>query len=121
MDEKMEKTKELDKIQPEKITLMIHGEEREIKFGFSAWAAIEREYGGIQNIDKIQKEIEEKPFETIPYLVYIGLTNKEGVNRETVLDEYGLNDILMITEKLTQALYGSLPADEGKKAEVEAK
>ena len=117
----MEETKELNKIQPEKVTLMIHGEEREIKFGFSAWATIEREYGGIQNIDKIQKEIEEKPFETIPYLIYIGLTNKEGVNKETVLDEYGVNDILMITEKLTQALYGSLPIDEEKKVEVEAK
>ena len=31
---------ELDKVKTEKVTLKIHGKEREIKFPFSAWAEI---------------------------------------------------------------------------------
>ena len=114
----MEETKQLEKIQPEKVTLMIHGKEREIKFGFSAWAKIEKEYGGINNLEKMQKQIEETPFETIPHLIFIGLVDKEGVTEETVLDEYGLNDIQMITEVFSKAIYGSLPQEDDAKKEV---
>lgn len=110
----------LDDVKSEDVTLMIHGKKREIKFGFSAWAKLEKEYGGIKNVDKLQQEIEEKPFEKIPHLLFIGLkdkssfTDKEGkvypeVTEENILDEYGLNDVQMITEVFTKALYGSLP------------
>jgi hypothetical protein len=116
----MAKTKELDKVQPEKVTLMIHGKEREIKFGFSAWAKLEKEFDGLKNLDKLQKKIENEPFSSIPHLMYIGLVDKDGVSEENILDEYGLADIEMITEKFTKALYGSLP-EETKKAVVEAK
>jgi hypothetical protein len=116
----MEKTKELDKISPEKVTLMIHGKEREIKFGFSAWAKLEKEFGGLKNLDKIQKKIENDPFETIPHLLWLGLRDKEGLNEEDFLDDYGLGDIALISEKFSKALYGSLPISEGKKAKVEA-
>lgn len=112
---------ELDKVKGEKVTIRLYGKEREIKFGFSAWAKIEKEYGGIQNIDKMQTEIEEKPFELLPHLLYIGLVDKEGLDEETLLDEYGLGDIQMITEKFAQAMWGSLPQDDEKKGEVEAK
>lgn len=112
---------ELDKVKGEKVTIRLYGKDREIKFGFSAWAKIEKEYGGINNIEKMQKEIEEKPFELLPHLLYIGLVDKEGIDEETILDEYGLNDIQMISEKFAQALWGSLPQDDGKKGEVEAK
>ena len=129
----MEDTKELEKIQPEKVTLTIHGKEREIKFGFSAWAKLEKEYKGIKNLEKMQKEIEETPFTVIPHLLYIGLVDKSAytdsngnkypeVTEENILDDYGLNDIQLVTEKFTKALYGSLPIDnnEGKKEKVEA-
>ena len=129
----MEDTKELEKIQPEKVTLKIHGKEREIKFGFSAWAKLEKEYKGIKNLEKMQKEIEETPFTVIPHLLYIGLVDKSAytdsngnkypeVTEENILDDYGLNDIQLVTEKFTKALYGSLPIDnnEGKKEKVEA-
>ena len=111
-------TKELDKLQPTKVTIKIHGKERELKYGFSAWAKIEKEDGGIGNLEKMQKEIEEKPFETIPHLIYIGLVDKEDVTEETVLDEYGLNDIQMITDAFSKALYGSLPQGDTEKKEV---
>lgn len=125
-------TKELDKIESEEITLRIHGKEREIKFGFSAWAKLEKEYGGIKHLDKMQKQIEESPFETIPHLLFLGLKDKTSytddngkkypeVTEENILDEYGMKDIQKITEIFSKALYGSLPVDEsGKKVKMEA-
>lgn len=110
---------ELENVKPEKVTLFIHGKEREIKFGFSAWAKLEDEWGGLKNLEKMQKQIEEKPFHTIPHLLYIGLLDKEGVTEENILDEYGMGDIEMISNIFNRALYGSLP--QGKKAEMEAK
>ena len=113
---------ELAKVKPEKVTLFIHGKEREIKFGFSAWAKLETEYGGLKNLEKMQKEVEEKPFNAIPHLLYIGLVDKEGVTEENILDDYGLNDIQMISEVFNRAIYGSLPqTEEGSKRAVEAK
>ena len=110
---------ELEKVKPEKVTLMIHGKEREIKFGFSAWAKLENEYGGLKNLEKMEKEVEERPFNVIPHLLYIGLLDKEGVTEENILDEYSLGDIQMISEKFYKAIYGSLPQEA--KKEVEAK
>ena len=113
--------KELEKVDSKKVTIKIKGKERELKFGFKAWAILEREYGGIKNILKLQKEVEERPFETLPHLVYIGLVDKEGVDEETVLDDFGLNDIEYISNKFAEALYGSLPEVDEKKAGKEAK
>lgn len=113
--------KELEKVDSKKVTIKIKGKERELKFGFSAWAILEREYGGIKNIMKLQKEVEEKPFETLPHLVYIGLVDKEGVEESSVLDDFGLNDIEYISNKFAEALYGSLPEVDEKKAGKEAK
>ena len=113
--------KELEKVDSKKVTIKIKGKERELKFGFKAWAILEREYGGIKNITKLQKEVEEKPFETLPHLIYVGLVDKEGVEEDSVLDEYGLGDIDYISGKFAEALYGSLPEVEEKKAGKEAK
>ena len=113
--------KELEKVDSKKVTIKIKGKERELKFGFSAWAILEREYGGIKNITKLQKEVEEKPFEVLPHLIYVALVDKEGVEEETVLDEFGLNDIEYISNKFAEALYGSLPEVDEKKAGKEAK
>lgn len=111
---------ELDKVQNEKVTLLIQGKEREIKFGFSAWAKLEKEYGGIKNLDKLEEQIENKPFETLPHLLFIGLVDKEGVTEDNILDDYGMGDIDKIGEVFNRAIYGSLPNDE-KKAVKEAK
>ena len=129
----MEKTKELNKVKSEKVTLFIHGKDREIKFGFSAWGKLEKEYGGVKNLDKMEKDIEEKPFEKIPHLLFIGLKDKSSftdskgnkypeVTEDNILDDYGMNDIQMISEVFTKALYGSLPqsSETEKKPEAEA-
>lgn len=112
--------KELEKVQAEKVTLFIKGKEREIKYGFSAWAKIEDELGGLDKLDQLQEQVEKYPFKTIPHLIWLGLVDKEGVEEETVLDDYGLGDIQTITEVFQKALYGSLPTDEEKKVVMEA-
>ena len=113
--------KELEKVDSKKVTIKIKGKERELKFGFKAWAILEREYGGIQNITKLQKEVEERPFETLPHLIYVGLVDKEGIEEDSVLDDFGLGDIEYISNKFAEALYGSLPEVDEKKAGKEAK
>lgn len=112
--------KELDKVKNEKVTISINGEERELKFGFSVWAKLEDEMGGLNNLGKLEKQISERPFNTLPHLFYLGLVNKEGVTEENILDDYGLQDIDELAEKFNKLVYGSLPADE-KKAVKEAK
>jgi len=117
----MEEMKELEKVDPKKVTLFIHGKEREIKFNFSAWAKIEKEFGGLKNLESLQEKIENEPFTIIPHLMFIGLQDKEGVTEENILDDYGLQDVKMITETFSKALYGALPeSDSEKKAEAEA-
>lgn len=100
---------ELQSITSEKNTIKINGEEREIKFGFSAWAEIEKKYGSVSNFKKIVKDIQERPFATIPELIYIGLKDKSGVTKENVLDDYGLKDMEEISNILYRLLYGSMP------------
>lgn len=112
--------KELDNVRGEKVTLKICGKEREIKYNFSAWAILEKEYGGLKNLQKLEKQVEEMPFNTLPHLLYVGLVDKDGVTEKNILDEYGLQDIEIVSEAFTRAIYGSLPVDE-KKAVKEAK
>ena len=83
---------ELEKVKEEKVTLKIKGKEREIRYGFSAWAVIEEELGGLEKLDKLQEQVEKHPFKTIPHLIWIGLVDKEGVTEDTGLDDYGLGD-----------------------------
>ena len=112
--------KELEKVRGEKITLFVKGEERELKFGFRQWAILEEEMGGLKNLEKLDKQVVEKPFNTLPHLFFIALVNKEGVTEENILDDYGLSDIEELAEKFNKLIYGSLPVDE-KKAVKEAK
>lgn len=106
---------ELEKIKPTKVTIKIKGEDREIKFGFSAWAKLEEKYGKVSNFKKIVDDIKEKPFATIPELIYIGLVDKSDVTKENVLDDYGISDMEEISQILYSALYGSIPQEENKK------
>ena len=112
-------SKELDNVRGEKVTLKIHGKEREIKFGFSAWAILEREYKGLKNLEKILEQVEEMPFNTLPHLIYVALVDKEGVTEENILDDYTLADIGIVSGAFNKAIALSLPSSE-KKAVTEA-
>ena len=116
---------ELDKIKKTENKLMIGGKERVIRFGFSAWAKLEEMYGSIQNIERLEKEMEDKPMTHLIELCWIGLTDKQAynadgkatgkqLNKETLLDDYTMADVEMVTNVVMGALYGSLPKDEEK-------
>ena len=112
-----EQNTELTKVESAAKTIKIRGKEREVKFGFSAWAELEKKYDGIKNFDRVEKEMRQYPFRTLPELVYIGLVDKEGaskdgITKENCLDDYGMADIQTITEVLESALYGSLPKED---------
>lgn len=106
---------ELEKVKSSDVTLKLGGRDRKIKFGFSAWAKLEEKYDGIKNLGQMEKDMQEKPFQTIPFLIWIGLQDKEGLTEETVLDEYSMKDIEAVSETLAKALYGSLPKVEEEK------
>lgn len=105
-----------ENITPVTSTLRIKGKDREIKYNFSAWREIEKKYGSIGNLAQLDKDVQEKPFETIPELIYAGLVDKEGVTKENCLDDYTMADMQEISTVLFTALYGSLPKEEKKKA-----
>lgn len=100
---------ELNNIKDEKVFVKVNGKDRELKFNFSAWAEIEKRYGSMSNIDQIEKDIAEKPFEVLPELIYIGLVDKSDITKENCLDDYGIKDMKEISVKLFTALYGALP------------
>lgn len=111
---------ELNKVKKSDCKLMIGGKERLIRFGFSAWAKLEEKYGSIQNIERLEKEMEERPMTELIDLCWLGLTDKEvyneegkrtgkQLNKETLLDEYTMADIETVTTAVMGALYGSLP------------
>lgn len=111
-------SEELDKIEPTKCYISINGEKREVKFTFSAWAKLEKKYGSINNIGQIEVDLQERPFEVLPELIYIGLVDKSGIDEdklETILDDYDMNNITEIADVLNIALSGSLPVDNKKK------
>ena len=64
----------------------------------------------------MQEQIQERPFKYLPHLLYIGLVDKEGVTEQNILDDYGLNDIPLISEVFNNAITNSLPKDEKKTA-----
>jgi len=116
-----EKKTELEKIEPIKHSLFIGGREREIKFNFSAWKEIEKKYGSVNNVQQLVKDMSEKPFQTLPEVVYISLMDKEGLEKETCLDEFGLAEMQNITNVVTEALKDSLPTELGGKKKVKVK
>ena len=116
----MAELEELEKIKPEKVTIKIQGREREIKFTFSTWARIEKEYGGLDNLDKLFSNLDTMPYTTILNVLWLGLQDKEGLDEETFLDEYSVSDVPMITEKFNKAFSSSLPKNKDSKTKVEA-
>ena len=92
-----------------------------------------KEYGGFNNFEKaITDDLTNKPFETLPHLLFIALKDKSAykdekgkeypeVTEDNILDDYGLQDIEYISDVFNRAMYGSLPLEnDEKKAEQEA-
>ena len=105
-----------DELIPTDVTIRIKGKNRILKYNFSAWKELEKKYEGKGELfETLQKEITEKPFQTIPYLIFIGCQDKEGITEDNILDEYGLADVKMLSDKFYSTIFGSLPKSEEKK------
>lgn len=90
---------ELDKVMPSDFKIKLAGKERRVKFGNLALAKIEKKYGNIQSFTQVQKDLETKPMETVPWLLSICLKDKEGLDDdyESILEAMDDSD-LSITE-----------------------
>ena len=110
----MTEQNELDLVEPSDFYLEIKGKKRRIKFGNLALAKIERKYGSIAEIEKLQKDLEEKPMATMPWLLSICMSDKEGIGNEEddllqALDDSDL-DLKTVMETLTNAMQKSMSA-----------
>ncbi len=117
----MAENEQLEQVIPNVYTLNIKGKERVLKFGNRALAEIERRYGTLSNFDKLQKDMETKPMETIPWLFSICVKDKEGIGDtvDDILDAFDDSDLLIndIAEKLGEAMNSAMSRlnDSGKK------
>lgn len=105
------KVTELEKIESKIYSLKIAGKDREIKFNFSAWREIEKKYGSVNNVQQLVQDMSEKPFQTLPEIVYMALVDKEGVTAEDCLNDYTMAEMKNITEIVSSALKSSLPSE----------
>lgn len=105
------KVTELEKIEPKIYSLKIAGKDREIKFNFSAWREIEKKYGSVNNVQQLVQDMSEKPFQTLPEIVYMALVDKEGVTADDCLNDYSMAEMKDITEIISSALKASLPSE----------
>ena len=104
---------DLEKIEEKKHSLVIGGRERELKFNFSAWKEIEKKYGSVNNLAQLTKDMSEKPFQTLPEIVYIALTDKEDLSRENCLDEFSMKEMQEITNAVSTALNAETTSSTG--------
>lgn len=96
--------------------------EREIRFNFSAWAELEKKYGSINNLQAMQDDLQERPFQTLPEIVYIALTDKSGIDKNHLsecLSGYDFSNFQSLIDEVSNALNESLPQDNKKKAKAE--
>lgn len=100
----MAENEKLEQVIPGKFTIRIKGKDREIKFGNLALAKIERKYGSVTNFKALEKDMETKPMETLPWLLSICMKDKEGIGEsedemleawdESNLSIYDVSEIL---------------------------
>ena len=120
----MAENKELEQVIPNKYELKLKGKVREVKFGNLALAKIERKYGSVTNFKALQKDMESKPMETLPWLLSICIKDKSdiGESADDMLMALDDSDILIsdVSELLGEAMNSAMSRINGdgkKKAE----
>lgn len=104
---------ELDAVMPSEFYLTIKGKKRQVKFGNLALAKVERKYGALGKMEKLQKDMEEKMIETFCWLLSISLKDKEGLtldDEDKFLEELddsnvSIKEVMLVT---TQAMNSSM-------------
>lgn len=120
----MAENKELEQVIPNKYELKLKGKIREVKFGNLALAKIERKYGSVTNFKALQKDMESKPMDTLPWLLSICIKDKSDIGEsvDDMLMALDDSDILIsdISELLGEAMNSAMSRINGdgkKKAE----
>ena len=120
----MAENKELEQVIPNKYELKLKGKVREVKFGNLALAKIERKYGSVTNFKALQKDMESKPKDTLPWLLSICIKDKSDIGEsvDDMLMALDDSDILIsdISELLGEAMNSAMSRINGdgkKKAE----
>lgn len=120
----MAENKELEQVIPNKYELKLKGKVREVKFGNLALAKIERKYGSVTNFKALQKDMESKPMDTLPWLLSICIKDKSdiGESADDMLMALDDSDILIsdASELLGEAMNSAMSRINGdgkKKAE----
>lgn len=119
----MAENEQLEQVIPSNFALMIKGKKREIKFGNLALAKIERKYGSVTNFAQLEKDMNEKPMETIPWLLSICMKDKSDIGDEIddiliALDDSNLliSDVAEILGTAMNSAMSNLMSDGKKKA-----
>lgn len=115
---------ELLNVEDKEEKILIHGKERVIKFDLRTWAILEKELGGIKNIDKLESNLDENPINTITHLIYIALKDHNKYDGEKIvgqfteeetLEEKDFNDIEKLGKIVTDCIMKSMPPEDKKK------
>ena len=116
--------KELEQVIPNKYEIKLKGKIREVKFGNLALAKIERKYGSVTNFKALQKDMETKPMDTLPWLLSICVKDKSDIGEsiDDMLSALDDSDILIsdVSELLGEAMNSAMSRINGdgkKKAE----
>ena len=119
----MADNEQLEQVIPSNFMLMIKGKKREIKFGNLALAKIERKYGSVTNFAQLEKDMNEKPMDTIPWLLSICMKDKSDIGDEIddiliALDDSNLliSDVAEILGTAMNSAMSNLMSDGKKKA-----
>ena len=120
----MAENKELEQVIPNKYELKLKGKVREVKFGNLALAKIERKYGSVTNFKALQKDMESKPMDTLPWLLSICIKDKSDIGESVddmlmALDDGNIS-ISDVSELLGEAMNSAMSRINGdgkKKAE----
>lgn len=103
---------ELEKVIPNKFEIELKGIKREIKFGNLALAKIERKYGSVTNFKSLQKDMESKPMDTLPWLLSICIKDKKDIGEsvDDMLNALDDSNILItdVSEILSSAMNSAM-------------
>lgn len=103
---------ELEKVIPNKFEIELKGIKREIKFGNLALAKIERKYGSVTNFKLLQKDMESKPMDTLPWLLSICIKDKKDIGEsvDDMLNALDDSNILItdVSEILSSAMNSAM-------------
>lgn len=103
---------ELEKVIPNKFEIELKGIKREIKFGNLALAKIERKYGSVTNLKSLQKDMENKPMDTLPWLLSICIKDKKDIGEsvDDMLNALDDSNILItdVSEILSNAMNSAM-------------